>query len=290
MAGWDGIDEFVAVYERGSFSAAAIALGVSASHVSRSVAALEDRLKAKLFQRTTRTVIATDVAKAFAQRCRALIEDRDDALAAASEHGVPTGTLRITCSIAFGEQRIAPLLRDFLAEHRAVNAVLDLNNHVVDIVAEGYDLAIRSGWLSDSGLVGVRVSSRELLLCASPAYLMRAGRPADLAAVADHECLIGSNEVWHFETGGKPIDLRPRGRFRCNSGYAVTQAAVAGLGLCQLPEFYVRQHIASGALVPLLTHLTPPQEPVWAVYPDRHHLQSRVRLFVDLLKQRLGAS
>ncbi len=289
MSGWDGIDEFVAVYDRGGFTAAATALGVSPSHVSRAVAALEDRLKVRLFHRTTRTIKATDIGDAFALRCRALIEDRDAALAIVDERGVPTGVLRITCSIALGERYIAPLVRDFLQTHPTVDATLDLSNRVVDLVSEGYDIAIRTGRLSDSSLVGVRVNSRTLRVCGSPSYLMRAGRPLDLPQLAVHECLIGSNEVWHFARDGKPVDIRPRGRMRCNSGFAIAQAAIAGFGLCQLPEFYVRQHILSGALVPLLEQYEPPEEPVWAVYADRHHLPSRVRLFIDLLKQRLAS-
>lgn len=284
---WDGIDEFVAVFERGSFSAAATALGVSTSHVSRAIARLEDRLQSRLFYRTTRHVTATDIGKAFAERCHRMIADRDDAIAVVGERTQPHGLLKVTCSIAFGEKYLAGLLSDFVADHPAVTAMLDLTNSVVDIVAEGYDLAIRTGALSDSHLISTRIASRRLNLCASPAYLAAHGRPATIEDIAIHRCLIGSNELWHFEEKGVAVDYRPAGRWRCNSGFAVMEAAVAGHGICQLPDFYVLKHIAAGTLEPLLAEYVPPEEPVWAVYPQRLHLQSKVRMFVELLRRHL---
>ena len=287
LSNWDGIDEFVAVYERGSFNAAALALGVSASHVSRAVARLEDRLQSRLFYRTTRQVTATDIGKAFAERCHRMIEDRDDAIAVVGERVRPHGTLRVTCSIAFGESYVGRLLSEFVADHPGVDTVLDLSNNLVDIVAGGYDLAIRTGTLSDSRLIGSRIASRKLHLCASPEYLERHGTPGTIDGLHGHQCLIGSNELWHFQTNGGPVDFRPVGRWRCNSGFAVTEAAVAGHGICQLPDFYVLKRIETGVLVPLLADYAPPEEPVWAVYPHRQHLQSKVRMFVDVLRRHL---
>ncbi|MGI4879082.1 MAG: LysR substrate-binding domain-containing protein, partial [Janthinobacterium lividum] len=282
-----GIDEFVAVYERGSFNAAATALGVSTSHISRAIARLEDRLQSRLFYRTTRHVTATDIGRAFAERCHRLIEDRNDAIAVVGERTRPHGTLKVTCSIAFGENYVARLLSEFVADHPGVDAVLDLSNGVVDIVAEGYDLAIRTGSLSDSHLIGSRISSRTLHLCASPAYLEKHGRPATIEDLAAHQCLVGTNDQWHFEVEGAAVDFKPAGRWRCNSGFAVTDAVIAGYGICQLPDFYVLKHIEAGVLEPLLAHFAPPEEPVWAVYPHRQHLQSKVRTFVDVLRRHL---
>jgi DNA-binding transcriptional LysR family regulator len=287
LSNWDGIDEFVAVFERGSFNAAATALGVSSSHVSRAIARLEDRLQSRLFYRTTRHVTATDIGKAFAERCHRMIEDRDDAIAIVGERTRPHGTLRVTCSIAFGESYVAGLLSQFVADHPGVDAVLELSNSVVDIVAGGYDLAIRTGALSDSRLIGSRISSRNLHLCASPAYLEAHGRPETIDDLNDHRCLIGSNEFWHFQDEGIPVDYRPVGRWRCNSGFAVTDAAVAGHGICQLPDFYVLKRIGEGRLEPLLASYAPPEEPVWAVYPNRQHTQSKVRMFVETLRRHL---
>lgn len=287
-SGWEGIEEFLAVYDRGSFSAAASQLGVSASHVSRAVAGLEIRLQARLFFRTTRRVTPTDTGRAFAERCRRMVEEREDAFAVIGEHGKPHGVLRITCSVAFGERYVAPLMRRFVEEHPQVSAVLDLDNRVRDIVTDGYDLAIRTGNLSDSRLVGTRIASRRLHLCAAPRYIERHGRPETVGDLAHHACVIGTSDVWHFQVDGKAVDLRPRGRWRCNSGFAVADAAVAGLGLCQLPDFYVTGHLQTGALMPLLENAAPPDEPVWAVYPHRQHLQPKVRLFIDLLRAGLA--
>lgn len=287
ISNWDGIDEFVAVFERGSFNAAAMALGVSASHVSRAIARLEDRLQSPLFYRTTRQVTATDIGKAFAERCHRLIADRDDAIAIVGERTQPHGSLKVTCSIAFGEKYVARLLSEFVADHPGVTSVLNLTNSLVDIVAEGYDLAIRTGTLSDSHLIGTRIASRNLHLCASPAYLAMHGRPSSIDDLATHHCLLGSNELWHFQADGTAVDYRPAGRWRCNSGFAVAEAAVSGNGICQLPDFYVQRHLGDGTLEPLLADSAPPEEPVWAVYPHRQHLQSKVRLFVDLLRRQL---
>lgn len=287
---WDGIDEFVAVYERGSFSAAAVALGVSTSHVSRAIGRLEDRLQSRLFYRTTRHVTATDIGKAFAERCHRMIEERDDAIAVIGERTRPHGTLKVTCSIAFGESYVAGLLSAFVADHPGVESVLYLSNTVVDIVADGFDLAIRTGTLHDSHLIGTRIASRQLHLCASPAYLEAHGRPETIGDLAAHRCLIGSNDYWHFQAEGATVDFRPVGRWRCNSGFAVADAAVAGHGICQLPDFYVLKRIEAGLLVPLLAGFAPPEEPIWAVYPHRQHLQSKVRMFVDALRRHLESA
>ncbi|OHT20640.1 LysR family transcriptional regulator [Edaphosphingomonas haloaromaticamans] len=287
---WDGIEEFLAVYDRGSFSAAADGLRVSPSHISRAVSQLEDRLRVRLFLRTTRTVTPTDTAHAFAERCRRMIADREDALAAIDGEGPPQGTLRITCSIAFGELYIAPLLRRFVELHPYVSAELDLNNRILDLIAENYDLAIRTGHLADSRLIGTRIATRQLHVCASPDYLERHGAPQTVSDLNGHACIPGTAEFWHFLVKGRMVEFRPTGRWRCNSGFAVCDAAVAGMGICQLPDFYVREHVSTGALVPLLQADAVPEEPVWAVYPHRVHLQSRVRHFIDMLHAELSAA
>lgn len=287
MSLWDGVDEFAAVASRGSFSKAAKALGLSTTHMSRAVVALELRLQAQLLHRTTRTVRLTDTGRAFLDHIERLIAERDEAIALVSRDGEPTGDLRITCSTAMGERFIAPITRLFAQRYPQLSVSIDLTNRIVDLVGEGYDLAIRTGRLVDSGLIGTRIASRTLFTCASPDYLARHGTPTTVAELARHDCLVGNATTWPFrnERGGR--SFRPKGRWRCNSGTAVLQAAEEGMGICQLPDFYVLRSIAEGRLVTILDEVRPPSEPIWVVYPERRHLSPKIREFVAILRERL---
>ncbi|MEA1652100.1 LysR family transcriptional regulator [Nitrospirillum sp. BR 11164] len=288
MARWDGIDEFIAVGETESFSRAARRLGISTSHVSRAVARLEDRLQVRLLYRTTRHVSLTDAGSTFLERCRRLVDEREDMYAAVSEQdGAPKGHLRLTCSIAYGERYIVPLVNRFAASHPQLAVTIDLSNRVVDLVGEGFDLAVRTGNLHDSRLIATRLASRTRHLCAAPGYIDRHGTPRSLEDLARHHCLVGTTDVWQFSVDGREVDIRPQGNWRCNSGFAVVDAALQGLGICQLPDFYVTAHLAEGRLVPLLDHLRPPDEGVWAVYPHRRHLSPKVSLLIEYLRTRL---
>ncbi|WP_044563113.1 LysR family transcriptional regulator [Azospirillum sp. B4] len=290
MARWDGIDEFIAVGETESFSRAARRLGISTSHVSREVARLEDRLQVRLLYRTTRHVSLTDAGRAFLDRCRRLVDEREDMYAAVSEQdGMPRGHLRLTCSIAYGERYIVPLVNRFAGDHPQLAVTIDLSNRVVDLVGEGFDLAVRTGSLNDSRLIATRLASRTRHLCAAPAYLARHGIPRTLDELAQHRCLAGTTEMWQFRVAGQDVEFRPQGNWRCNSGFAVVDAALQGLGICQLPDFYVNAHLAEGRLVPLLDGLHPPDEGVWAVYPHRRHLSPKVGLLIEYLRGRLEA-
>ena len=148
-------------------------------------------------------------------------------------------------------------------------------------------MAIRTGTLADSRLIGTRIASRTLYTCAAPAYLAARGTPNAIADLAHHDCLIGTTTSWQFRSWGRIETIRPRGRWRCTSGEAVAQAAIAGMGICQLPEFYVLPHIASGALVPLLANFAMEDEPIWAVYPQRRHLLPKITGLLDLLRSEL---
>lgn len=290
MGSWDGIDSFIAVCETESFSAAAARLGVSTSHISREVARLEDRLQVRLLYRTTRRVSVTDAGRTFLERCRRLVEEREEAFAAVSESdGAPRGHLRLTCSIAYGERFIVPLVNRFLLAHPQLSVSIDLTNRLVDLVGEGFDLAVRTGAsLDDSRLIAVRLASRRRYLCASPSYLERHGAPVGLDDLSHHQCLTGTADLWHFDDQERQVSFRPIGSWRCNSGFAVLDAARQGLGLCQLPDFYVETDLVSGTLISLLDQHRPPDEGIWAVYPHRRHLSPKVSLLVDYLKSHVG--
>lgn len=193
----------------------------------------------------------------------------------------------MTCSTAMGARFVAPIVGRMTQQFPKLSVHLELSNRVVDLVAEGFDLAVRTGHLPDSRLIAARIASRRLYLCASPEYLEQNGRPGSVNDLARHECLVGNATTWHFTIKGVSSPYRPSGRWRCNSGDAVVEAALAGLGVCQVPEFYVLPHLATGRLEVILDHLRPEDEPIWAVYPQRRHLLPKVGYLVERLRSEL---
>jgi len=286
---WEGIDEFVAVAECSQFTAAAERLNVSPSHISRQIARLEDRLQTRLLYRSTRRVTLTEAGQTFLQHCQRLQDGREEALRAVGDlNSEPKGLLRMTSAVAYGERFIAPLVSQFMGQYPQLRIDIELSNRPLDLVHEGIDLAIRLGRLQDSQMVATRLAPRRMYLCASPSYLERYGRPHSLSELARHNCLIGSSDQWALQQEGRELSQRVQGNWRCNSGQAVLDAAVAGIGLCQLPDYYVLEHLRSGALVSLLETHQPPNTAVWALYPQQRHLSPKVRKLVDYLRDALG--
>ncbi len=289
MNRWEGLDEFVAVAECGQFTAAAERLGLSSSQVSRQIARLEERLHTRLFYRTTRKVALTEAGQTFLQHCQRLQDAREEALNAIGDLGSePKGLLRMTCAVAYGERFIVPLVTAFMARHPRLSVEIELSNRTLDLVQDGFDIAIRLGRLQDSRMLATRLAPRRMYLCASADYLQRYGRPHSLSELARHNCLIGSSDVWSFQLEGREASQRINGNWRCNSGQAVLDAALAGLGLCQLPDYYVLEHLRSGALVSLLENHQPPNTAVWALYPQQRHLSPKVRQLIDALRYGLA--
>src|SRR6218665_290748 len=262
MSRWKGIDEFLAVAAAQSFTAAARTLGMSPTHVSRAIINLEQRLQAQLFHRTTRTVRLTDTGRVLLEHFGRIAEETDVAIAAIGEQGEPQGELRMTCSTAMGESFVAPLAWRFAMRHTKLSVSVELTNRVVDLVAEGFDLAGRTGRGSDPRPLATRVASRTLYTCAAPRYLATAGYPRTVEDLAMHECIVGTSTTWHFSVDGAHRTFSPKGRFRCNSGHAVMEACLAGAGICQLPEFYVVPFLRQGGLQLLLDDSRPEEEPI----------------------------
>lgn len=284
---WESIEAFERVVRLGSFTRAAEDLGISRSQVSRQVSALENRLDALLLLRTTRKVSPTDVGQAFYLQCRQILDNLEEAEQAVLDlQARPRGILRVTVAGAFGEDFIAPAALDFMARHRDLAVELNFSNRLLDLISEGYDLAIRAGTLKDSSLIARRISSRKLLTCAAPDYLQRNGSPGSIHALTNHNCLLGTLDSWRFQENGRHHDIRVSGNWRSNNGRALLNAARAGLGLVQLPSFYLDKAIAEGALVPVLEDYRPTDSGVWAVYPHNRHLSAKVRLFVNFLAER----
>ncbi len=286
---WESIEAFERVVRLGSFTRAAEDLGVSRSHVSRQINALENRLDAQLLLRTTRKVSTTDVGQAFYMQCRQVLDNIDEAERAVLDlQANPRGILRVTVAGAFGEDFIAPAALDFMAEHRDLIVELNFSNRLIDLISEGYDVAIRAGTLKDSSLIARRISTRKLLTCASPEYLQRNGTPGSIHSLTNHNCLLGTLDSWRFRENGRNQDLRVSGNWRSNNGRSLLRAARAGLGLVQLPSFYLDQDVSDGALVPVLEDYNPTDTGVWAVYPHNRHLSAKVRLFVNFLADRFN--
>jgi DNA-binding transcriptional LysR family regulator len=285
---WESIEAFARVVRFGSFSRAAEDLGVSRSHISRQINQLENRLDAQLLLRTTRKVSTTEVGFAFYQRCRDILDNLDEAEQAVIEmQERPRGILRVSVAGAYGEDFIAPATLDFMADHPGLSVELDFSNRLIDLISEGYDLAIRAGTLQDSSLIARRITSRRLITCASPAYIARNGSPPTIHALTNHNCLLGTLGTWRFREAGRNFDLRVQGNWRSNNGRALVHAARSGLGLVQLPSFYVDAEIEAGRLVAVLEAFKPTDTGVWAVYPHNRHLTAKVRLFVNFLAERL---
>lgn len=282
MAEWEGIKEFVAVVEQGGFTAAARSLSHSVAHISRQVGALENRLDAKLLHRTTRKVMVTEEGQLFYQHCRHLLEGLDEAERALSRlQSHPSGKLRLTAPVSYGERYIAPALHDFMRRYPEIQAELHLTNQSLDIVDLGFDLAIRLGMLEESRLVARKLAQRSLYVCASPDYLARHGQPHTLAELRHHNCLLGTLDHWRFDEAERHRNVRVRGNLRCNSGAALLDAALKGMGLVQLPDYYVEEAIAEGRLVEVLHPFREQHEGIWALYPQNRHLSAKVRLLVE---------
>ncbi|USD36963.1 LysR substrate-binding domain-containing protein [Ferrimonas sp. SCSIO 43195] len=289
MSDWNGVSEFVAVSETESFTAAGKRLGISTAQVSRQITALEARLAAKLFYRTTRKVSLTDVGRVYYRHCRQVMDGLEEAERAISNlQSSPRGRLRITAPVTYGERTIAPLVNDFALKYPELEVQLHLTNQKIDLVEEGFDLAVRLGRLEDSSMMAKRLSSRTQYVCAAPEYLQAHGVPHSLSELERHNCLVGTLEFWRFQESGKPRSIRVRGSLRCNSGQALTDAACKGLGLVQLPGYYVQRYLDRGELVSVLDHFNEQDDGIWALYPQNRHLSPKVRLLVDHLAEHLS--
>lgn len=284
MRHWDAIEVFVTVVERGSFTGAAEALEVSPSHISRRISELESQLGTALIYRTTRSIRLSEAGEQYHQECRHLLQSFLSAEERISQQqGEPSGLLKITCAATFGERFIAPLLPPFIQNYPKLKIDLQLTNNRVDLIRDGYDLAIRMGTLEDSSFLARRLCDRTEYLCASSAYLERQGAPHTLSELSRHNCLIGSSSSWSFLEKGVKRELRVEGNWRSNSGPAVLAAVRQGLGIAQLPDYYVEPLIKNGDLISLLDQYRYPLSGVWLVYPKVRQQLPRLKLLCDYL-------
>lgn len=279
---WQGVSEFVAVAEEGSFTAAAEKLDLSTAQVSRQISQLESRLGVKLLYRTTRTVTITQEGSVYYQHCRAVLDGlqhaEDEVLNLQSK---PQGKIKLTATVTYGEQVILPLINQFVRDYPDVEVEAYLTNKRVDILEEGYDLAIRIGDLKDSSMMARKLSRRSNYVCASADYLDTFGTPHTLSELANHNCLLGTLDYWRFNVGEKEKNIKVSGTLRYNSGFGLAQAALQGIGMVQLPDYYTRKYLESGQLVPVLESYRIPEEGIWAVYPQNRFMSPKLRVLID---------
>lgn len=288
-----GIREFVTVVEAGSFAAAAARLNLSRSAVGKTVARLEARLGARLCHRTTRTLSLTEDGLAFYERClRALKELEEAELAVESGRQEPKGKVRVSVPVAIGRHCVAPILYDVARAHPALVLEMSFTDRPVYLVEEGYDLAVRNGDLPDDPSLMSRTLARQrIVVCASPIYLEKHGRPATLADLPAHQAIDYANprytRSWIFpEEGGATTEVAMQGRVRLDDLEAMGDAAAAGLGLTWLPYWLIRARIAKGELIPLFDY--PAAEfATSALWPATPFLPLRVRVLIDALAARL---
>lgn len=284
MSRWAGVDEFISVVESGGFSAAAKTLGVSKAHVSKQVRQLEERLGTRLLHRTTRRQALTEAGEVFYQRCTQLAGELDELAAELGEaQETARGLLRVSVGGAFAERYLAPACAEFMLQHPGIQIELIFDNRIVDLIQENFDLAIRHGPLNKSGLIARQIAPRQLHICASPTYLEQHGVPTRPEHLRSHNCLVGSSDHWLLRSENGVRRMRVNGNWSSNNGVALLAAARAGLGLVQLPDFYIEDDVRAGRLQAVLPEQALADVGVWAVYPHRRHLPAKVRLLVEHL-------
>jgi DNA-binding transcriptional LysR family regulator len=287
---------FAKVVELRSFAAAAADLALSKATVSKAVSRLEERLGARLFNRTSRRIALTDAGRMLAGRAVQLVADGEAAEnEALAQSATPRGLIRLAAPMTYGTNTLAPLLPEFLAAYPEVSIDLSLSDATVDLIGEGFDAAIRIASLPDSSLIARRLGDMRRYVVAAPSYFAKYGRPTHPMHLAGHKCFgytyLSTPGVWHFtNAAGETASVRPAGQLRANNGEAVMPALLAGLGISDLPEFIVGDALASGQLEAVLQDWLPPSSGVYLVTPSAGPRPARVEVLLDFLTAKLSAA
>jgi DNA-binding transcriptional LysR family regulator len=284
---------FAKVAETKSFTGAAEALGLPKSTVSRKLAQLEERLGVRLVQRTTRKLALTDIGEAYYTRCARIVADIASAEQLVTDmQATPRGRLRVTATVDFATRYLGDIVSQFLAQHSEINVEIDATDRVVDLIEDGFDVAIRFGSLPESSLVARRLCGVELILCASPDYLASRGTPHAIDELDEHDHVLftpGSrNQGWTIVHGEASYEFGRPARFASNNYGAVLYVAMAGGGIALLSDFMIADELASGKLVRVMPEWTTRTTEVHAVYPARQNLPPRLSLFLDHMAKSLN--
>ncbi|MBF0161095.1 MAG: LysR family transcriptional regulator [Magnetococcales bacterium] len=289
------METFVRVVDSGSFSEAARKGAVSRAVVSKYLVVLEEYLGVRLLNRTTRRLHLTAEGEIYYQRCKKILEEITETEQSVTHlHAAPRGLLRVSAPMSFGIQHLSPAIADFLLEFPGIEMDLVLNDRYVDLVEEGFDVAVRIGILEDSTLMARRLATAKLVLCASPAYVARCGMPKEPEELTQHACLSYSYTavpaLWRFFRGGEERVVRTKGPLQVNNGDAMRIAVRAGVGVAVFPDFLVVEDLRANTLIPLLPEFDMPPLGIYAVYPPTRHMSAKVRKFVDCLVDRFGGA
>jgi DNA-binding transcriptional LysR family regulator len=283
---------FSRVASNRSFSGAARELGISQATASKHVQMLEGWLGVRLLHRTTRRVGLTEAGQSFFLQCSRILEEMETARSVAQHEASVRGNMRITAPVAFGSTRLGPLVVDFLQRHPELSLNIELSNRQVDIIEEGYDLAIRTGPAEGPGLMAWRLMPLDYVLCAAPAYLARHGVPRSPAELKDHHCLSGIDSLvnWQFQGPEGDIEVPIYGRLHVNNAMLRRDAARAGAGILRCADFLVEEDFADGRLVRVLPEYKPEGSALHAVSPAYRAGTPRVRTLVSHLAAQLGTA
>lgn len=285
---------FVRVAERGSFSAAGRDLRVTQSTVSKAITALERAVGARLVNRSTRRVSLTESGSRYYERCRQILADLDEADAAVSESGITvTGALKIAAPVPFGLMFVAPRVARFQARHPSLDIDLDLNDQPLNLVEQNVDVAIRLGHLTSPGLVARKLGESPFVVVASPLYLSLRGTPRTPKDLTRHNCLAytlqAGSTVWAFKGKETTDSVTVAGNYRSNNLLAVKDAAIAGIGIAQLPLWMVDAEIKAGSLRLVLENFRLPAFGIHAVFPSARQIPAKVKMFVDFIQDELSS-
>jgi DNA-binding transcriptional LysR family regulator len=284
----DAMQAFIAVADLGGFAPAARKLGLSPSGVTRLIAALEERLGARLLQRTTRSVALTDAGARYLERARRILADVEEAEASIQDERTrPSGRLVVSAPIGFGRLHVSPVMSEYLKRHAEVSGELRLTDRMVNLVEDGVDLAVRIGHLADSSLVARHVGEMRRIVVASPGYLKTHGEPKTPEAVVSHQTIqfggAAASPDWRFVRDGNEVRITPEPRLTTNSSDAAIGYAVRGGGLTRVLAYQAADAIKAGQLKILLAKFEPPALPIHIVYPTSRLLSAKVRAFIDLV-------
>lgn len=287
MGRWEGIEEYICVVDSGSFTAAAELLGVSKSYVSKQVSLLEDRLGVRLLQRTTRRLTLTESGNTFLAYCKDMAAQFDEAESTLADmQQRPKGVLRLALNSRYGTQYMAAAVAEFSVKYPEVTVEVHSNFQDVDLLEGSYDLALRYDKLEDSSLVARRLGGHTLCLCAAPQYWEAHGKPESPDDLTAHNCLSTPDRYWMFNTPDRRdlIKVKVSGNWISEDGANLLAAAKAGIGIAQMPDFYITDALKNGELVKLQDQdWSRYYRVAWAVYPNTRHLSAKVRYFIDFL-------
>lgn len=274
---------FVAVADAGGVSAAARRLGVAKSIVSRRLLRIEAELGAQLLARTTRGAALTEAGVTFREHAARAAAEIDAARETILPDGQLQGRFRVAMPLTFGPTHFAPVLAEMARLHPQLHVHAAYSDRYVDLIADGFDCAVRGGYLPDSNLIARRVGAIHGRLVASPAYVAAHGEPETPADIVEHEALMQGTETWQFLDGDKVVSVQPQGRLKADSAIALATAAAAGLGVAWLPDCITHEHLASGALIPIMTRHPVPPASAYVVRPPGQHPSRKVRVLTEMM-------